>query len=494
MIFFMNLENNFTKGKKMRRAKIVCTIGPASSSPDMLEKLILSGMNVARLNFSHGTHELHGKVIDSIREISGRLEKPVAVLQDLAGPKIRTGIIVDGPVILKSGQKFCLTARDVQGNSSEVSITYKELPADVLPGDTLLLCDGSIEMEVKETKGEDIICKVIVGGPLDSHKGINLPDRSIQAEILSEKDRKDLAFGLRKEVDYIALSFVRNVEDVRLVRKIINDSGYNTSLIAKIEKHEALNNIDEIIKEVDGIMVARGDLGVEIPIETVPRVQKRLIRKANQSAKPVITATQMLKSMVDNPRPTRAEVTDVANAILDGSDAVMLSEETAVGKYPVETVKMMSKIAVSIEQSFPFREWAERYRKGSQLSAPEAVALSACQIAESIRASAIVATTKSGSTTRLVAKYRPIQTILAITPDECTFHRLALVWGAHPVLMKQVETTDDLEKNAIDLACRTGYVKKDSQVVLIAGVPLYVSGTTNLIKITNIGIEDSKEG
>jgi len=477
----------------MRRAKIVCTIGPASHSPGILEDLIQAGMNVARLNFSHGSHELHGRVIDDIRKISKRLGKPVAILQDLAGPKIRTGLIANGPVILKSGQKFCLTAREVDGDSTEVSITYKELPADVLPGDTLLLCDGSIEMEVEETKGEDILCRVIVGGPLDSHKGINLPDRSIQAQILSDKDRKDLAFGLKKGVDYIALSFVRNVEDVRLVRKIIEDSGYNIKLIAKIEKHEALNNIDDIIKEVDGIMVARGDLGVEIPIETVPRVQKRLIRKANQAAKPVITATQMLKSMVDNPRPTRAEVTDVANAILDGSDAIMLSEETAIGKYPVETVKMMSKIAVSIEQSFPFREWISRYRKGDQLSAPEAVALSACQIAESIRASAIVATTKSGSTTRLVAKYRPMHTILAITPDESTFHRLALVWGANPVLMKQVDTTDDLEKHAVELALKSGFVEEESRIVLIAGVPLYVSGTTNLIKITKVGRKDSKE-
>ena len=477
----------------MRRTKIVCTIGPATRSPEMLERMITAGMNVVRLNFSHGSHDVHGKIIDDVREISSKLGRPVAVLQDLAGPKIRTGTIENGPVMLKSGARFLLTARDVTGSGKQVSVTYKNLPEDVVPGDTLLLCDGSIELEVVGVSGQDIGCAVIVGGELDSNKGINLPDRSIQADILSEKDRRDLAFGIEKGVDYVALSFVRNVDDVRRARSVLNDSGSDALLIAKIEKHEALNNIDDIVKEVDGIMVARGDLGVEIPIEMVPRVQKRLIRKANKAAKPVITATQMLKSMVDNPRPTRAEVTDVANAILDGSDAVMLSEETAIGSYPVETISMMNNIARSIEQSFPFRAWTKRYRDNSKLGAPEAVALSACEIAESIRASAIIASTKSGSTTRLVSKYRPSQIVLAMTPDKKTYWQLALVWGVIPVLMESVHTTDDLETHAIDLASNSGYVHVGDQIVLIAGMPLYVAGTTNLIKIKKIECADSKE-
>ena len=470
----------------MRRTKIVCTIGPATNSEQMLEKLILAGMNVARLNFSHETQKEHGRVIDLIRKISSKHNKPVAILQDLAGPKIRTGTIKNGPVVLSSGQKFCLTSRDVEGSADEVSITYKNLPKDVLPGDTLLLCDGAIEMEVKSITEEDIICNVIVGGELDSHKGINLPDRTIQADVLTEKDRSDLLFGIEKKVDYVALSFVRNVQDVLRVKEIINESGLDVRLIAKIEKHEALKNIDEIIEVVDGIMVARGDLGVEIPIEMVPRYQKRLIRIANRAAKPVITATQMLKSMVDNPRPTRAEVTDVANAILDGSDAIMLSEETAVGKYPVETVEMMNKVALSIEQSFPFKEWNKKFRDHKLLSAAEAVAFSACQIAESTGASMIVASTKSGSTARLVSKYRPSQIILATTPDKRTYYHLALVWGAVPVLMPQVKTTVEIETHAVNLAEKSGYVKQEDQIVLIAGVPLYVAGTTNLIKITKI--------
>ena len=470
----------------MRRTKIVCTIGPATESPDMLEKMIRAGMNVARLNFSHGSHEEHGKVIATVRSIANRLKQPVAILQDLAGPKIRTGFIANGPVMLKQGQMFILTSEEVPGDSEKVSITYKNLPKDVYPGDILLLSDGDLELTVEEKSEKEIKCRVRVGGLLDSHKGINLPERSLNIPILSDKDRDDLAFGIEQGVDYIALSFVRTAEEVEEVRELVKKLGKRTALIAKIEKHEALKNIDEIIKTVDGIMVARGDLGVEIPIEDVPRVQKMLIEKANRAGKPVITATQMLKSMVDNPRPTRAEVTDVANAILDGSDAVMLSEESTVGKYPVEAVNMLSRIARSTELAFPFQRWLSKFEEDRTLSIQEAVAHSACQIARWVNATAILTSTKSGSTTRLVAKYRPPQPILAMTPDEITYRKLTLVWGAIPIMIGKTKTAEELEKESVKLALKSGYVKKGELMVFTAGLPLNVTGTTNLTKIVTV--------
>ena len=470
----------------MIRTKIVCTIGPATRSPDILEKMIRTGMNVARLNFSHGSHEEHAQVISTVRSIADRLKHPVAILQDLAGPKIRTGLIANGPVMLKPGQTFTLTSREVQGDSKKVSLTYKNLPKDVYPGDLLLLNDGDLELIVKEKSEKDIKCRVRIGGPLDSHKGVNLPERSINIPILSDKDRDDLAFGIEHGVDYVALSFVRTAGEVKKVRGLIKESSRKTALIAKIEKHEALANIDEIIKTVDGIMVARGDLGVEIPIEDVPKVQKMLIEKTNRAGKPVITATQMLKSMVDNPRPTRAEVTDVANAIFDGSDAVMLSEESTIGKYPVEAVDMLSRIAKSTESAFPFQRWLSKFEEDKTLSIQEAVAHSACQIARWVNAGAIMTSTQSGSTTRLVAKYRPSQPILAMTPDEVTYRKLALVWGAIPIMIVNRDSTDKLERQSIELALQSGYIKSGQLVIFTAGIPLNVTGTTNLIKIVTV--------
>lgn len=467
----------------MRRTKIVCTIGPATQSPDMIEKLIQAGMNVARLNFSHGQHKEHGKVIAQIREIAQRLGRPVAILQDLSGPKVRTGNIAQGNVILECGQVFILTNRDVPGDNHEVSLTYKELPNDVRVDDTLLLSDGALEMVVEKTTKSDIKCRVMVGGQLSSHKGINLPTRSINARIPTEKDEYDLAYGLTQGVDYIALSFVRNAEEVKQVRNIIAKAGKTTPLIAKIEKHEALDHIEAILQEVDGIMIARGDLGVEIPIEQVPRVQKMLIDKANSAGKPVITATQMLKSMVDNPRPTRAEATDVANAVLDGSDAVMLSEETAIGKYPVETVQIMGKIIEETEAVFPYAAWEHKFKQSEKLSPEEAVALSACQMAEKIEASTIITYTQSGSTTKLVAKYRPLQPILALTPNKSTYQSLALVWGANPAMVESVDSEEAMEHNAVVKGLQAGYVQPDQHVVITAGSPFHVSGTTNLIKV-----------
>jgi pyruvate kinase len=466
----------------MPRTKIVATIGPASQSPDVLKQLILAGMNVARLNFSHGTQSEHGEVITIIRRIARQLDRPIAILQDLAGPKIRIGEIATGAITLEPGAVFTLTNRPVPGNEREVSITYPDLPNDVQPGDCLLLNDGALELEVVETTDLDITCRVIIGGPLSSHKGINLPTRSIKAPSLTDKDREDLAFGIEHEVDYVALSFVRTAADVLEARRFMQERGSAIPLIAKVEKHEALINIDEIIQVVDGIMVARGDLGVETPLERVPLVQKMLIKKSNRAGKPVITATQMLRSMVDNPRPTRAEVTDVANAILDGTDAVMLSEETAVGKYPAEAATMMARIAEDAESGFPFDTWMPQLEVGDEKPLPEAVSHAACNLADDINAAAIVTFTQSGSTAQLVAKYRPRRPIVAPTPLEKTYRRLALIWGVVPILTEGMENTDGMIDKAFTAALKSGLVQRGQKVVIIAGVPVGVLGSTNLIK------------
>lgn len=470
----------------MNRTKIVCTVGPASRLPETLRKLAGAGMNVARLNFSHGTREEHGTVIDDLRRIGEEAGRSLAVLQDLAGPKVRIGPIANGPVDLEPGAAFVLTARDVPGDSREVSLTYKGLPDDVGPGDTLLLSDGQLELAVEESGGGEIRCRVVTGGPLSSHKGINLPTRSIRAPILSEKDKADLEFGLDRGVDFVALSFVRSPEDVAKARRVMEERGMHAPIIAKFEKHEAIERMDEIVAAVDGVMVARGDLGVEIPIERVPRVQKDLIAAANRAGKPVITATQMLRSMVESPRPTRAEVTDVANAILDGSDAVMLSEETAVGRDPAGAVAMMAKIAAETEKSFPYRAWAARYADGGVVSVEEAVAQSACEMAERIGAAAIVTWTRSGSTARLVAKYRPRQTVLAVTPDAETFRRLALVWGVVPALVSGGGEELDWRAESVRVARESELVRPGETLVVIAGLPLHVPGTTNLVHVASV--------
>ncbi len=437
---------------------------------------------MARLNFSHGIQSEHREVIMAIRRISGNLDRSVAILQDLAGLKIRIGKIASGSITLESGAFFTLTTRQVLGDERRVSISYPELPQDVHQGDTLLLSDGALELEVLETSDHEIKCRVIIGGPLSSFKGINLPTSSIKAPILTEKDKKDLAFGIGQKVDYVALSFVRRASDILEAQRYIQESGSAIPLIAKIEKHEALDNIDEIISAVDGVMVARGDLGVETPLEKVPLVQKLLIQKSNKAGKPVITATQMLRSMVDNPRPTRAEVTDVANAILDGTDAIMLSEETAMGKYPVKAVTTMSKIAEDAESGFPFDTWAEQIENRSRKDLPEAVSFAACKLADSINAAAIISFTQSGSTARLVSKYRPRRPILAPTPLEETYRRLSLIWGVVPILSESMRDTDEMIDRAFKAALKSRLVKRGQKVVITAGVPVGVPGTTNLIK------------
>lgn len=468
----------------MPKTKIICTIGPASRSPEVLEKLIQAGMNVCRLNFSHGTHTEHAALVRDIRTTAARLAAPVAILQDLAGPKIRTGSIAGGgTVTLVAGRRLVLTNRDVPGDADTVGLTYPDLPLNVRAGDTILLADGAMQLRVDATTDTDVICTVEVGGELGSHKGINLPGRSINAPILSDKDKADLAFGLEQGVDWIALSFVRTAHDVETVKRRIAAAGKDTPLIAKIEKFEALDNIDEIIAVADGIMVARGDLGVEIPLERVPRAQKMLIARTNAAAKPVITATQMLKSMVDSPRPTRAEVTDVANAIYDGTDAIMLSEETAVGRYPVKAVEVMSRVALDVEGSFDYDAWLGRCEDDSKLSFSAAVAHSAVEMARDIRAAAIITCTTSGSTTRLVARYRPAQVLLAITPHQQTALRLALVHGARPVVVDLADDALEMERVAVATALQGGFVKPGQPVVITAGLPFQVAGTTNLIKV-----------
>lgn len=476
-------------GMSPRRTKIVCTIGPASGSPETLQRLIDAGMDVARLNFSHGTHDEKAETIRLIRAISDRLGKPVAILQDLAGPKVRIGNLAAGPVRLEPGQRFTLTNRSVPGDAREVSLTYAGLPGDVRCGDTLLLSDGALEVTVVEATPSDIVCRVVVGGTLAPHKGINVPSRSLNVSFPTDKDRRDLAFGIEHGVDYVALSFVRTAADVVAARRVAQalTGGEYPPLIAKIEKHEALAEIDAILREADGIMVARGDLGVEIPIERVPRVQKALILKANESAKPVITATQMLRSMVESPRPTRAEATDVANAIMDGTDAVMLSEETAEGKYPVESVQMMDRLARDAEEAGEGR--SADGNQALKLRREEAVALAAARLAEQIGAAAIVTCTQSGSTTRLVSKQRPRIPLLAVTPDNKTLRRMALVWGAVPLSMNPADGVEAMERQALQRCMHAGLVREGDVVVVTAGLPLHVPGTTNMVKVTVMGRE-----
>ena len=468
----------------MPRTKVVCTIGPASRSSETLEQLIRAGMDVARLNFSHGTQAEHLEVITAVRSIAARLGRPVAILQDLAGLKIRVGEIASGAVTLEAGAPFTLTTRQILGSRQEVSVPYPHLTEGLRPGDALRLSDGDLELEVIDTTERDVRCRVITGGTLASRKGVNLPGRAITGPTFTDKDRDDLAFGLRHDVDYVALSFVRTAGDVRDAKGVIQDHGSTVPLIAKIETQEALNNIDEIIDGGDGVMVARGDLGVALPLATVPRLQKMLIGRANRAGKPVITATQMLRSMQDSPRPTRAEATDVANAVLDGTDAVMLSEETAVGRFPVEAVTTMAAIAADAESIFPFDGWMRRFETGGP--PPEAVARAACTLAADVNAAAIITCTQSGGTARRVAQYRPRCSILAPTPHADTYRRLALVWGVTPLLNQSQPTTDELIDGALRAALATARVRRGQCVVITAGVPVGRPGATNLIKVETL--------
>jgi len=439
-------------------------------------------MDVARLNFSHGTHGEHADAIAALRGIAEKAGRHVAILQDLSGIKLRLGDIEGGAVRLEPGETFTLTSRGVAGDQREASVSSFEPLRSVRPGERLLLSDGELELTVESSTPSEVRSRVVVGGLLSSHKGISLPARPDDASGLTVKDQDDLAFGVTEGVDYVALSFVRSAAGVRQARALLASRSATTPLIAKIENQAAVSHIDEILADSDGIMVARGDLGVETPLEHVPLLQKMLIEKANRAGKPVITATQMLLSMVENPRPTRAEVGDVANAILDGTDAVMLSEETAAGRYPAEAVATMRRIAEDTETAFPFEQWMRRFEDRSLLSLPDAVAGAACELAEHIGAAAIVAWTESGATARLVAKHRPRSPILALSGSAATARRLALVWGVHPRVAEEGRDTDAMMEQAPRLALAAGLVRAGDKVVITAGVPMGVPGSTNLIK------------
>lgn len=467
----------------MPKTKIVCTIGPSSESPEVLRELILNGMNVARLNFSHGTHGEHLGKINTIRSISDELGAHVAILQDLCGPKIRVGRVKEPGVRLDPGQAYVLTSRHVEGDKERVSVSYKNLPSDVKPGDRILLADGMMELVVVKTGKNDIFCKVVTGGFLTSNKGINLPTGTIKADAITDKDYNDLLFGLKNNVDYIALSFVRSAKDIIGLKKIIKKAKKNIPVIAKIEKHEALDDIEEIMKVSDGIMVARGDLGVEIPLESVPNIQKMLVKKANDIGKPVIIATQMLRSMVNSPRPTRAEANDVANAVLDGTDAVMLSEETASGDYPVQAVKFMSRIAEDAEKNFPHEKYLRLMPKKD---VSESVSYACCVLADHLDASAIAATTRSGSTATHISKFRPKTKIIALSPEKSAVRRLALYWGCLPSLVIESKGQDNMTDNSAVSALASGYVSKGDLVVITSGYPEYVEGTTNMMRVVKL--------
>lgn len=471
----------------MIKTKIVCTIGPASSSYEKIEKMIQGGMDVARLNFSHGSHEKHCQVIENIRQASLKTNESVAILQDLGGPKIRIGKIEKEPIFLKKGFSFILTNREVPGDEQGVSVTFPSLPQKVKRGDYIFLADGTLELKVKELTPTDIICRVVRGGKLTSHKGINIPNISMDISSLTEKDYQDILFGIKNKVDFIGLSFTRNAEDVLRARKFLKENGAeDISLIAKIEKKEAVDNLKEIIETSDGIMIARGDLGVEIPLENVPLVQKDIIKRCNFVGKPVITATQMLMSMVNSPRPTRAEVTDVANAILDGTDAIMLSEETAVGNYPVEATETMNKIALRIEKAIDYKKILSERSLSVKPTNSDAISHATCQVALDLKAKAIVTFTLSGSTARMVSRYRPPVPIIAASTQDSTVRKLALSWGVYPFKSDELENTDDMIEKSKKIALKTGLAKSGDKIIITAGIPFKIPGTTNLLKVETL--------
>lgn len=471
----------------MRKTKIVCTIGPASEQTEVLENLIRSGMDVARLNFSHGTHEEHGARIRNIKQAAQNLGRNVGLLLDTKGPEIRIGIIGPEKVTLIEGQQFVLTTEEMEGNEQRASISYQQLPEDVRPGCTIRINDGIIGLEVLEVSGPEIVCRVTNGGELSSRKGVNVPGVRVNLPAVTERDREDILFGLAQGIDFIAASFVRKAADVLEIRRILEEQNSQVQIIAKIENHEGVDNIDEILKVADGIMVARGDLGVEIPTEEVPLVQKIIIEKCNKSGKPVITATQMLDSMTRHPRPTRAEASDVANAIFDGSDAIMLSGETAAGKYPLEAVQTMAKIAERAERSLRYDEILQRKRSGHNRTVTDAISHATCATAQDLCARAVITATKSGHTARMVSKYRPQAPIVAVTPMPEVARKLMLVWGVHPLVVPETRGTDEMIDTAVLHSIQAGYIHQGDVVVITAGVPVGIPGTTNLLKVHIVG-------
>jgi len=471
----------------MRRTKIVCTIGPTSEDYNILKELIEKGLNVARLNFSHGDFNEHGARIINIKKIREELNLPVAIMLDTKGPEIRTGMFKNGGADLKEGQTFIVTMRDIEGDETMCTVSYKGLVHDVERGSRILIDDGLISLKVTDIKGEDIICIVENSGPIKDHKGVNIPGAKLNLPALTQKDIEDIEFGIKNGIDMIAASFVRKAADVLSIRRLLEDNkADNILIISKIENHEGVENIDEIIKVSDGIMVARGDLGVEIPIEEIPIVQKKIIEKCNKAGKPVITATQMLDSMMRNPRPTRAEVTDVANAILDGTDAIMLSGETAQGKYPIESFETMARIAENIEAYINYKDNNDK-NIDYNISVTNAISHATCTTAKDIGAAAIITCTKSGYTARMVSRYRPKAPIIATTPNDNVARKLSIVWGVYPIVSDEVSTTDEMIDSSVKAALEAGFIRNGDVVVISAGIPVAMTGTTNMIKVHIVG-------
>lgn len=472
----------------MRKTKIVCTLGPATDQGTVLREIMLAGMNVARFNFSHGNYAEHKARLDALKALRQELNLPVAAMLDTKGPEIRLKSFADGAVKLKSGSEFTLTTEDVPGDESRCSITYGELPGDVKMGDTILLDDGLVRLTVLETSSRDIRCRVENDGVMKNNKGVNVPGVRLSMPFVSQRDREDLLFGIREGFDYISASFVRSAADVLELRRLLDENGSSIRIIAKIENQEGVNNLSEILSVADGIMVARGDMGVEIDFTEIPIIQKDVIAQCNACGKPVITATQMLDSMMENPRPTRAEITDVANAIYDGTSAIMLSGETAAGKYPVEAVRTMNAIALRTESDI---NYAKRMRNaddgGSRLSIAAATAHAACTTAADIGADAIITVSQSGTTARLVSRFRPGTPVVACLLDERVQRQMALFWGLTPILMPYANNTDELIDLAVTAAEKAGLVAQGDLTVLTAGLPVGISGTTNMIKVHLVG-------
>lgn len=468
----------------LRKSKIICTIGPASESVDVLKQLINEGMNISRLNFSHGDYEEHGNRIKNIRQAAKESGKTVAVLLDTKGPEIRTGKLKDPEIELKQGNTIILTTDEIEGNENKISVTYEGLPNDVHIGSTILVDDGLMGLEVLKIEGKEIHCIILNNATLKSKKGVNVPGVKINLPGITEKDANDIRFGIEQGVDFIAASFVRKASDVLEIRKILEEHGADIQIISKIENQEGVENIDEILQVSDGIMVARGDLGVEIPAEEVPLVQKMIIKKCNEAGKPVITATQMLDSMQRNPRPTRAEASDVANAIFDGTDAIMLSGETAAGKYPVESVATMARIALRAEQELGYKD---NHGKAAHTTVTDAISQAVADTALDLDVSAILTPTASGQTARLVSKYRPKAPIIAITTDEQVLKKLTINWGVYPILGTEVTSTDEMLLASVNGALQAGYIKHGDMVIITAGVPVGRTGTTNLLKVHLVG-------
>ncbi|MFP4974341.1 pyruvate kinase [Paenibacillus sp. CN-4] len=471
----------------MRKSKIVCTIGPASESLENIKKLILAGMNVARLNFSHGDYEEHGNRIKTIRQAAKELNKTVAILLDTKGPEIRTGKLEVEPIELVQDEYLTLTTEEILGDQNRISITYADLPGDVQVGSTILIDDGLIGLTVVDIQGTEIKTRIVNGGTIKSKKGVNVPGVSISLPGITEKDTNDIIFGIEQDIDFIAASFVRKASDVLEIRSLLEKhNASHIQIISKIENQEGMDNLDEILEVSDGLMVARGDLGVEIPAEDVPLAQKEMIRKCNIAGKPVITATQMLDSMQRNPRPTRAEASDVANAIFDGTDAIMLSGETAAGKYPVESVLTMSRIAEKAESALNHREIFMKQQIAQETTVTEAISQSVAISALDLNAKAIISSTVTGHTARVVSKYRPKSPIIAVTTQERTMRQLSLIWGVTPVYGQEATSTDELLETALQGGKNSGLVKGGDLVVITAGIPLGRSGSTNLVKVSTI--------